>query len=245
MSICPHCGQETETENGSCIVCGQSLTTPEEPASASPVAEQLPITEVKIGDYFRAGWALFKAYPAGFVGYFILVMVISFVLRWVPVIGWLATFALMSPLNAGFFVVSAKLLKNQKPEFTDFFSGIKFFLLQLALFGMVSSLFITLGLVLLIVPGIYLIVSYLFGVMFIVDRGFDFWPAMETSRRSLQPHWFKFFTLLLLVFLLNLGGALLLGVGLLVTVPLTHCIFTVAYDDIFGIRSAHTISMRA
>jgi hypothetical protein len=43
---------------------------------------------------------------------------------------------------------------------------------------------------------------------------------------------------------LNLAGALLLGVGLLVSVPLTHCILTVAYDDIFGIESAYTISMR-
>ena len=244
MAICPHCGQETETENGYCIVCGQSLTTPEEPTIPPPVAEQLPIMEVKIGDYFRAGWELFKKYPAGFVGYFILVLAITFLLRLVPVIGWLAAFALMSPLNAGFFVVSAKLLQNRTPEFTDFFGGVKFYFLPLALFGMVSSVLITLGLALLIVPGIYLIVSYLFGVMFIVDRGFDFWPAMETSRRSVQPHWFKFFTFLLLVFLLNLGGALLMGVGLLVTVPLTHCIFTVAYDDIFGIKSAHNISVR-
>jgi hypothetical protein len=43
--------------------------------------------------------------------------------------------------------------------------------------------------------------------------------------------------------LLNLGGALLLGLGLLVSVPLSHCILTVAYAEIFGLESAYTISM--
>ncbi|MFW6126701.1 MAG: hypothetical protein ACOC6K_00655, partial [Thermodesulfobacteriota bacterium] len=243
MPPCPHCGQEIDPGLDVCPACGQSLTTLEEPAGPPQVIEPPPITAVNITDYFKAGWELFKKYPAGFVGYFVLVIVISMVLRMVPVIGWLAGFALVSPLNAGFFVVSAKLLKNQRPQFADFFSGLKFYFVQLALFGIVSSILITIGLILLIVPGIYLIVSYLFALMFIVDRGLDFWPAMETSRRAVQPLWFKFFTFLLLVFLLNLAGALLLGVGLLVTVPLTHCIFTVAFDDIFGVQAAHTLSM--
>jgi uncharacterized membrane protein len=244
MPICPHCGQETEAENGYCIVCGQSLTTPEEPSVSPVVPEEIQITEVKVGDYFKVGWEIFKKYPAEFVAYFIIIIVTSIVLRFVPVIGWLAGFVLVSPLNAGFFVVSAKLLKNKTPEFVDFFGGFKFFL-QLALLGVVSSILITIGLILLVVPGIYLIVSYLFALMFVVDRGLDFWPAMETSRRSVQTGWFKVFTLFLLLVLLNLGGALLLGVGLLVSVPLTHCILTVAYDDILGIQSAHTISLRS
>jgi len=227
-----------------CSACGQSLTPPEEPVVIFPAAPAQPqSTEGKVGDYVKAGWELFKKYPAGFVGYFIIILVASIALRLVPVVGMLAGFVLVSPLNAGFFVVGAKLLKNQTPDFVDFFGGFKFFL-QLALLGVVSSILITLGLVLLIVPGIYLIVSYLFTVMFVVDRRLDFWPAMETSRRAVQPAWFKVFVLLLMLIVLNLAGALLLGVGLLVSIPLTHCILTVAYADIFGIESAYTISMR-
>ena len=242
MPNCPHCGQEMEPGSESCSACGQRLTPPAEPV-VSPVAPEQPqITEVNVGDYFKAGWELFKKYPAGFVGFFIIIIVISLALNLVPVIGVLVGFALISPLNAGFFVVGAKLLKNQTPEFVDFFGGFKLFL-PLALLGVVSSIFISIGLILLIIPGIYLIVSYLFAIMFVVDRGLDFWPAMETSRRAVQPVWFKVFILFLLLFLLNLGGALLLGLGLLVSVPLSHCILTVAYAEIFGLESAYTISM--
>jgi len=243
MAVCPHCGQLLETESEFCSACGQPLRASGEPAGSPAFPEQVHITEVKSGDYFRAGWEIFKKFPGGFIGYFILTLVITFVLRFIPIIGPLIAFVIAVPLNAGFFVVSAKFLKNQVPEFGDFFSGFKFFP-QLALLGIVSSIIIIIGFICLIVPGIYLVVGYVFAFMFVLDRGLKFWPAMETSRRSVQTAWFKIFGFLLLLFLLNLVGILALGVGLLVTAPLSHCIVTAAYDDIFGIKSAHLISTR-
>jgi hypothetical protein len=244
MAVCPHCGQLIETESGICSACGQPLRPLGEPADSPLLPEQVHITELRSGDYFRTGWEVFKKFPVGFIGYFIIAIVIPFVLkRFIPIIGPLITFVIAVPLNAGFFVVSAKLLKNQVPEFADFFSGFKLFP-QLALLGIVSSIIILLGFICLIIPGIYLVVSYVFAIMLVLDRGLTFWPAMETSRRSVQTGWFKIFGLLLLLFLLNIAGILALGVGLLVTAPLSHCIIAVAYDDIFGIKSAHLISMR-
>ena len=243
MAVCPHCGQMIETEGDICSACGQPLRVSAESAGSPAFLEQVHITDVKSGDYFRTGWELFKKFPGGFIGYFIITLVITFVLKFIPIIGPLTTFVIAVPLNAGFFVVSAKLLKNQPPEFADFFSGFKLFP-QLALLGIVSSIIILIGFICFIVPGIYLVVGYIFALMLVLDRGLNFWPAMETSRRSVQTGWFKIFGLLLLLFLLNLVGILALGVGLLVTAPLSHCIITTAYDDIFGIKSAHLISMR-
>ena len=243
MAVCPRCGQLIETESEFCSSCGQRLRASGEPAGLPSFPEQIQITDVKSGDYFRSGWEIFKKFPAGFIGYFLITIVITFVLKFIPIIGPLATFVIAVPLNAGFFVVSAKLLKDQVPEFGDFFGGFKFFP-QLALLGIVSGIIILLGFICLIVPGIYLAVSYVFALMFVLDRGLDFWPAMETSRRSVQTRWFKIFGFLLLLFLLNLGGILALGVGLLVTAPLSHCIIAAAYNDIFGIKSAHLISTR-
>ena len=243
MAVCPHCGQLVETESQICSACGQPLRPSGAPTGLSDFPEQVQITDIKSGDYFRAGWEIFKKFPVGFVGYFLITLVITFLLNSIPKIGGLFTFVIAVPLNAGFFVVSAKLLKNQTSDFGDFFSGFKFFT-QLALLGVVSSILIILGFICLIVPGIYLVVGYAFALMLVLDRGLTFWPAMETSRRSVQTGWFKIFGLFLLLFLLNLGGIIALGVGLLVTAPLSHCILTAAYDDIFGIKSAHLISTR-
>lgn len=66
---------------------------------------------------------------------------------------------------------------------------------------------------------------------------------METSRKLITKKWFSFFGLLLLLFLLNLGGAILLGVGLLVTIPLSVCIIAAAYEDIVGLNSVSDVAV--
>jgi len=60
---------------------------------------------------------------------------------------------------------------------------------------------------------------------------------MELSRRTVNPRWFGYFAFMLLLALLNLAGALLLGLGLLVTIPLSFCTVTAAYADLFGFQS--------
>ncbi len=105
------------------------------------------------------------------------------------------------------------------------------------LYSVVSSVFITVGFVLLIIPGLYLVVGYIFTTWLIVDRGLDFWQAMELSRKTVHKHLFEVFGFFLVLCLINLGGLLLLGLGLLVTVPWTLCTLTVAYKDMFGIQS--------
>ncbi|MGB3138986.1 MAG: hypothetical protein WBB18_19410, partial [Nodosilinea sp.] len=64
---------------------------------------------------------------------------------------------------------------------------------------------------------------------------------METSRRLITKKWFSFFGLLLLLFGLNILGAIPLGLGLLITIPLSVCIVTAAYEDIVGLNSVAEI----
>ena len=84
---------------------------------------------------------------------------------------------------------------------------------------------------------IYLAVCWVFSSLLILDRRQGFWPAMELSRHAVKPRWFSFCGFLLLLGLINLAGALACLVGLLVTVPLSACAITVAFADIFGLRS--------
>lgn len=102
--------------------------------------------------------------------------------------------------------------------------------------GIVGSLLIGLGFVLLIIPGIYLLVAYFFATSLVIEKRFDFWTALETSRKLVTKQWFSFFGFNILLFLLNLGGLLLFGIGALVTFPLTFCIVVAAYEDIVGLN---------
>jgi uncharacterized membrane protein len=233
MPYCPECGHELTGSEPNCPGCGQPTDSPLPIVETSPprVPESLPL-----GDYFKTGWGLFKQYPTGFVGFCLLYLLIQAVLHSIPHVGAVAAFAVSTPLLMGNFIVSAKLLHGQAPEFRDFFAGFQYFL-PLLLLSLVAGLFIGIGTLLLVIPGIYLLVAYMFASYLVVDRRLDFWPAMELSRRTVHPRWFGYFAFALLVILLNLAGAVALGVGLLVTVPLSFCAVTVAYAEIFGLHS--------
>ena len=233
MSYCPNCGHQLTGSEPQCPACGQPTDSPPPLLKPSPgrAPQSLPLKE-----YFKTGWGLFKQYHAGFVGFCLLNLVIQVALHSIPHVGAVAAAAVSAPLFMGNFIVSAKLLHGQNPEFRDFFEGFQYFL-PLLLLSLVAGLFIGIGTILLIVPGVYLAVAYLFASYLVVDRRLDFWPAMELSRRTVNPRWFGYFAFMLLLALLNLAGALLLGLGLLVTIPLSFCTVTAAYADLFGFQS--------
>ncbi len=195
-----------------------------------------PDYHIRPGYYLKAGWELFKQNAAGFIGFSVVALIVLLALNAKAGLGQVLAYIIGPPLYAGFLIVAMKLLQNQLTQVNDFTSGFKF-ILPLVLYSVVSSIFISVGFVLFIVPGLYLLVGYLFTTWLIVDRGLDFWQAMELSRKTVHKHWFEVFGFFLLLGLINLGGLLLLGFGLLVTVPWTLCALTIAYKDVFGIQS--------
>lgn len=236
MPSCPNCGHQLLKAETHCPACGQPTSFP---PRLSHLSRSRPPQALPLGDYLKVGWDLFKLYPYGFIGFCLLNIFIHTVLHAMPRLNWLASAAITSPLLMGNFIVAAKLLQGHPPQFRDFFSGFSWFW-PLLLVSLVGSVLISIGMILLIIPGIYLTVSYLFASCLVVDRGLDFWPAMEMSRRTVTPLWFGFFAFMLLMIAINLAGALLLGLGLLATIPLSFCALTVAYVDLFGFESDYS-----
>ena len=198
---------------------------------------------VKIEQYFSRGWELFKQYALPFVGYMLLVTLITSVASRLPYPlgfnednrGGIVNFLLSPPLTAGYYIVGFLLAKGRTPVFGDFFKGFNKYL-QLLLVNIVGSLLIMIGLLLLVIPGLYLLVAYCLAIPFVVEKHLDFWTALETSRKLVTKKWFSFLGLGVLLVLLNFAGALFLGIGLLVTIPLTFCIVVATFEDIVGLN---------
>jgi uncharacterized membrane protein len=189
--------------------------------------------QVKIGEYISRGWEQLQPTIGLFVGYVAVLFGINLVLAFIPFAGSIASAVVSPPLNAGLFIVAYKHLSGELVEFADFFKGFeKFGAFLLA--GLVSGLFIMLGFLALILPGIYLAISYSFVQLFIIDQNLDFWPAMEMSRKLVTKNFFPIFGFVFLLGLINLGGALACGLGLLLTLPLTNLALTAAYLDIMN-----------
>ena len=99
------------------------------------------------------------------------------------------------------------------------------------------SILVTLGMILLVIPGIYLSIAYVFTLPLIIDKNMDFWQAMETSRKAVTQHWFKVFFSFLLMMIIYLVSIIPFGVGLIWSVPMLVALQGILYRNIFGIES--------
>ncbi len=191
--------------------------------------------EVHIGNYIKKGWNLFNKYTWGFIGFTALFLFINIILNIIPVIGPIIAMIINSVFLAGYYIVALQLLKNEPTKFGDFFKGFNYFM-PLFLYGLVGGIFIVLGFI-IVLPGIYLLVGYLFTILFIVDKKLDFWQAMEASRKRITKNWFSMFGFWILFMIMLFLGLIPFGFGLLVVTPLMACSITIAYDDMVGIEA--------
>ena len=181
------------------------------------------------GKYISRGWEIFQENMGLFIVYTLLMLLISVAAAFIP----FGSLLVSGPLTAGFYIVANKISKGKPYEFGTFFKGFDFFV-PLLLYSLIAGIFIALGLLALIVPGIYLAVAYTFAPLFIVFGKMEFWDGMEFSRKLITRNWWSLFGFVLIIFLINLAGALALLVGLLFTIPLTYCAIYAAFEDIVG-----------
>lgn len=77
--------------------------------------------------------------------------------------------------------------------------------------------------ILLLLPTLYLGVAYQWAYMFVIFYGFNFWDALEYSRRIITRNWFIVFAFSIVTGLIAAAGLLLLCIGILFTLPATWC----------------------
>jgi hypothetical protein len=102
-----------------------------------------------------------------------------------------------------------------------------------------QQLLIVLGLLLFILPGIYLAIAYIFALPLLVEKRMGVWEALETSRQAITHCWFRMFGLGMLTLLIVIVlGLLSLMIGLVWLLPMAALAFGVAYYRMFGYEGA-------
>jgi uncharacterized membrane protein len=143
--------------------------------------------------------------------------------------------ALTAILTGGLYTIVLRLVRGQETGLGDLFAGFNSSVVfQLALAGIVVQVLTMLGLLACIAPGVYLAAAWLFTVPLIMDRKYDFWSAMEVSRKAVTLHWWRGFLVLALVAVLGVLGLLACCVGLIATLPIGLGTLIYAYETIFG-----------
>jgi uncharacterized membrane protein len=139
----------------------------------------------------------------------------------------------MPPLFGSLVLITLQKIRGQGLEVSEILKGFNYFL-PLLFASVVIGVFVFLGFLFLIIPGIIISAFYIFTVPLIVDRGLDFWQAMEQSRLKAMEDIFGMLIFSLMLIALIVLGAIFLGVGLLVTMPIAVNTLVFAYLDLFG-----------
>ena len=145
--------------------------------------------------------------------------------------------ALAYPFMAGINIVGIRRAAYQPLSFNEIFSHFGR-TVPLIITAVVMMLLIYLGMILLLIPGIYLAVAYLLAIPLVVERGLSPWQALEASRKAITQHWFKVFGLFLLLGLIVIVSAIPLGIGLVWSIPLMVVAMGVLYRTVFGVLPA-------
>lgn len=146
----------------------------------------------------------------------------------VGIMAGLTFFALQNILIMGLTKMAIKVSVQVPPSYDDIYDAWPLLLTYL-IATFVLGIITVAGLLLFVVPGIYLIVRCGFCFYFVIDQNMGPLESIKASFRHTEGMALYVFLFYLLLLLINIGGALLCGVGLLITIPLssiaTACLF--------------------
>ncbi|PAU94406.1 hypothetical protein CK503_06290 [Aliifodinibius salipaludis] len=134
-------------------------------------------------------------------------------------------------LSLGFTKLMLMLVQDAYVTVADMFNNFRIFLSYFVA-SFIYGLAVSMGLFLLIAPGIWIAIRFQFFPYFIIENGDSSFTALQKSYNLSQDLLLELFVFGVAVVFLNLIGALLLGVGVIFTYPLTTMATAIIYRSL-------------
>ncbi len=135
--------------------------------------------------------------------------------------------------TAGLLYIGVKKVAGEGISWKMIFNGF-YFAGQIVLATLLQLIFVAIGLLLFVLPGLYLTVGYSLTLPLIMDRGMSAWEAMEVSRKAIHKVWWKVAGAFVLMGLIQFVSAVPFGIGLIWTVPMVIILVGVMYHRLFS-----------
>ncbi len=141
-------------------------------------------------------------------------------------------------LSLGFTKLMLLLVQDAPVSVADMFNNFRIFFSYFVA-SFIYGLAVSVGLLLLVLPGIWIAIRFQFFPYFIIENGDSSFTALQKSFNLSQDLLLELFVFGVAVVFLNLIGALLFGIGIIFTYPLTTMATAVIYRSL--IEESETI----
>lgn len=146
----------------------------------------------------------------------------------------LAVLPVFAALNIGVVNVLLKIVRGQQVDIPDLFLEKKHRIIPYLLGSLVYALVYCLGLIAFIIPGIYLALKYMYAVMLIIDREMGIKQSFNLSGELTKGRKLQLVGYGIGFALFNLAGLLALGLGILITIPVSGLAGMVLYTKLLA-----------
>ncbi|MFA5132006.1 MAG: DUF975 family protein [Candidatus Paceibacterota bacterium] len=144
-------------------------------------------------------------------------------------------------LGVAVITVSLIIVEGKTPTFSDLFSSFKSYTIiwKYLLASVLYGIIIFVGLLLLIIPGVYLAVRLQFYKFLIIENeNIKVMDSLTQSMNMSRGHFWKLFGFIVTLLVVNTIAAIPFGLGLIVTVPVSVLASTILYKKL--LPHAHT-----
>lgn len=194
-----------------------------------------------IGEVLREGWQTFKKRPWFLIGVTLVVFIIPSIpsaiadeAEAMELFGFvlnLVSWVLSLLMSIGMIKVTLAFVDGGMPAFKDLFAHYRL-LWKYFLASILYGLIVIGGLILLIIPGIIWALRYQFAAYLIVDKNMGILDAFRKSSAITEGHKWNLLGYVIIQAIINLLGMLALGIGLLVTAPITMLAYAKIYRQL-------------
>ncbi len=140
----------------------------------------------------------------------------------------IASFVIQAIIEIGVITIALRLLGGQSVKYTDMFNGYPL-VWQFLIATIVGSVLVVVGLIVFIIPGIYIALRLSQACFLVIDQKLQGIDALKKSWAMTQGHAMQLLLLAIAFALINMVGAVALLIGLLVTIPTTTIAMAFVY----------------
>lgn len=156
----------------------------------------------------------------------------TIVAAWLNILSQITGTILSITFLSGLINIGIRRVAGQSFSWNLVFSGFSR-IGSIVIAGFLMSLLITSGLLLFVLPGIYLVVGYSLTLPVIMDKRVGPWEAMKMSRQAVHKKWWQVFGAYLIMYLIYILSLIPFGIGMIWTVPMFFTLTAVIYRTLF------------